>query len=245
MPRSRSLPPAAHQAAAQHTADVHPFPAGRQQRRPHRAKAGGTPRSGGPPPSPGKRAGASRREWPQPVPTDRLLVTPWPDPVLDSMGHDPRSHYVETYWLSILGPSALVLLRRLAAGLEREPGGFELDPVAWSGEMGLGSKGGPQAPFWRCVERICRFGTADRKGELLAVRRRLAPVSAHQVKRLPAHLQVAHREWQEAQAERPRRRTIAHWSDHRPVGDGAVGGRWGGGPDGDGEAAQPPGAPAP
>ncbi|MFV0526368.1 MAG: hypothetical protein ACK5RL_17935 [Acidimicrobiales bacterium] len=51
----------------------------------------------------------------------QLLVRPWPDPVLDEMGHDPRSAYVEQFWLSILGPSAVLLLRRLARGLERSP----------------------------------------------------------------------------------------------------------------------------
>jgi len=152
-------------------------------------------------------------------------VTPWPDPLLDAVGHDPRSPYVETFWLSILGPSALILLRRLAAGLEVQPGGFELDPVEWSAELGLGNKGGPQAPFWRSADRICRFGTARRTGELLAVRRRLAPLTNHQVKRLPTHLQPVHDQWRMAQAERPRRRTIAHWSDHhRPAGVPAAGG---------------------
>lgn len=31
-------------------------------------------------------------------------VTPWPDPVIDAVGHDARSPYVERFWLSILGP---------------------------------------------------------------------------------------------------------------------------------------------
>lgn len=210
MPRSRSLPRAT-QHTDQPTADVHPFPAGRQQHRPHRPKAGTGPRG---PASPGRRPGASRRTWPAPVPAPRLLVTAWPDPVLDALGHDPRAPYVEKFWLSILGPSALMLLRRLAAALEQEPGGFPLDPAEWSAELGLGNKGGPQAPFWRSLDRVCRFGTAERNGELLAVRRRLAPLTHGQVKRLPTHLQPVHHRWQASQAERPRRRTIAHWSDH-------------------------------
>ena len=209
MARSRSRPRAL-QHADQHTADVHPLPIGRQQHRPHRPKGGAGPRGG--PASPGRRP--SRRQWPAPVASPRVLVTPWPDPVLDAVGHDPRSPYVETFWLSILGPSALVLLRKLAAALEREPGGFPLDPVEWAAEMGLGNKGGPQAPFWRSLDRVCRFGAADRNGELLAVRRRLAPLTSHQEKRLPVHLRPVHQQWQAAQMERPRRRTIAHWSDH-------------------------------
>ena len=37
-----------------------------------------------------------------------LLVRPWIDPVLDEVGHDPRSPYVERFWLSSLGPSSTV-----------------------------------------------------------------------------------------------------------------------------------------
>jgi len=214
MHRSRPLPRA--DRTAQHTADVHPVPSGHQQHRPYRPQGGGGPRG---PATPGRRPGTSRHEWPAPVPVPRLVVTPWPDPVLDAMGHDPRSPYVETFWLSILGPSALILLRRLAAALELQPGGFELEPAEWSAELGLGNKGGPQAPFWRSVDRICRFGTARRTGELLAVRRRLAPLTHNQIKRLPPHLQPVHQQWQEAQGDRPRRRTIAHWSDHRSAGE--------------------------
>ncbi len=35
---------------------------------------------------------------------DSLTIRPWPDDVIDALGHDPRSAYVETYWLGILGP---------------------------------------------------------------------------------------------------------------------------------------------
>ena len=37
---------------------------------------------------------------------DPLAVVAWPDPVVERFGHAPRSVYVETYWLPILGPSA-------------------------------------------------------------------------------------------------------------------------------------------
>ena len=55
-----------------------------------------------------------------------LTVRPWPDSVLDDVGHDPRSPYVERFWLGVLGPSSVVFLRRLAAELEANPSGFEL-----------------------------------------------------------------------------------------------------------------------
>src|SRR5690349_17318456 len=62
-----------------------------------------------------------------PLPFDSLIVLPWPDPVVDAVGHDPRSPYVEHFWLGILGPSTTWLLRRMAAQFDTQPDGFELD----------------------------------------------------------------------------------------------------------------------
>ena len=53
--------------------------------------------------------------------------SPWDDPVVDRRGHDPRSAYVEQFWLSVLGPTATWLLRRLVAGFDHHPDGYELD----------------------------------------------------------------------------------------------------------------------
>ena len=41
-----------------------------------------------------------------------LPIRPWPDPLIEALGFDPRSAYVEQYWLGILGPSTTWLLRR-------------------------------------------------------------------------------------------------------------------------------------
>lgn len=148
-------------------------------------------------------------------PERRLQVTALCDPVLDALGHDPRSGYVEQYWLSILGPSATLLLRRLAAGLEAKPDGFDLDPGLWALELGLGNRGGKHGPFWRSIDRACRFGMAQRNGEVLAVRRKLPPLTARQIDRLPNHLRRAHEAWTANQLQRPRRKTISQWSEQR------------------------------
>jgi len=145
-------------------------------------------------------------------PHSRLIVKRWDDPVLDYLGHDPRSPYVERFWLPVLGPSCLFLLRRLAGELERNPDGFEFEAKNWAAELGLGMKGGKHGPFWRSIERACRFNAAQRNGERLVVRRRLPPLSSRQVARLPEHLQHAHRVWAEEQQQRPRRRTVAVWT---------------------------------
>ena len=44
---------------------------------------------------------------------DPLTVIPLTDSVIDQLGHDVHSSYVETYWLPILGPSAIWAARRL------------------------------------------------------------------------------------------------------------------------------------
>ena len=38
---------------------------------------------------------------------DCLHISVWVDPLVDRLGHDPRSTYVEQYWLGILGPSTV------------------------------------------------------------------------------------------------------------------------------------------
>jgi hypothetical protein len=129
-----------------------------------------------------------------PVPT--IEVRPWPDQVIDAIGFDPRSAYVERYWLGILGPSATWLLRRLAAGLEEAPGGFELDLADSARCLGLGGRVGRNGPYMRTLERICQFGAAQRLGERsLQVRRKLPPLTRVQLARLPDHLRADHERW--------------------------------------------------
>ena len=48
------------------------------------------------------------------LPADTLRIVRWDDPVLDAIGHDPRSSYVERFWLSLLGPCTTFLIRRIA-----------------------------------------------------------------------------------------------------------------------------------
>lgn len=129
-------------------------------------------------------------------PTSTLTVRPWPDPVIDQVGHDPRSPYVERFWLGVLGPTATWLLRRLAAQLEASPAGFELDLPTAATELGLGNRSGPNSPFLRSIQRCCRFGAAELSdASTLRVRRKLPPLTRLQVERLPEPLREAHRAW--------------------------------------------------
>ena len=140
----------------------------------------------------------------------RLTVVPWIDPVVEQVGHDPRSPYVEQFWLGLLGPSTTWLLRLMADRFDDDPDGFELDGDDLARTLGLADRTGADGPFQRAFARSCRFGLAHpldpgvadpRRGATrLAVRRRVPPLSAHQVRRLPPRLQASHRIWE---ARRP------------------------------------------
>lgn len=123
-----------------------------------------------------------------------LRVEPWPDPVVDALGHDPRSAYVEKFWLGVLGPSGVWLLRHLADRLDEHPDGLELDVMTTGRAIGLGSKSG--ASLGHTVQRCATFGhlrfDAD---DAIAVRRRIAPLSRRQVEHLPETLQAEHQAW--------------------------------------------------
>lgn len=121
-----------------------------------------------------------------------LRIEPWHDPVVDEVGHDPRSSYVEMYWLPVLGPSTTWMLRRLAAHLELSPAGVDLDPEELARGLGLGERFGPNAPFSRTVKRCVDFEMAQWRPGALAVRRRLPPLARRHLRRLPESLQERH-----------------------------------------------------
>ena len=133
---------------------------------------------------------------PEALAAPQLAIEPWPDPVIDRLGHDPRSAYVERFWLSILGPSTVVLLRRLALELDDHPEGVTLDLAETAASIGVGMKGGRQSAFMRTVDRVCRFGGARWQGpDQLGVRRKLPPLTRGQLVRLSPGLQQQHEAW--------------------------------------------------
>jgi hypothetical protein len=127
------------------------------------------------------------------APAAQLIVLPWPDSVHGLPGHDPRSLYVEKFWLGILGPSTTLLLRRVARGFDDRPDGFAVSVVDTARALGLGEGTGKNSMVMRTVERACQFGMARPGvgGELL-VRTELPWLNARQVSRLPEILQRAH-----------------------------------------------------
>lgn len=151
-----------------------------------------------------------------PSQTASLRIEAWNDPLVDRLGHDPRSHYVETYWLPVLGPSTTWLLRRIAAGLEAAPDGFDIDLEETARSLGLGVGAGErmrrQSPFLRTLGRCIDFEMAQlRRAKTLAVRRKLPPLSRRHLVRLSPALQEQHESYL---ADRPQTATIDHLRSH-------------------------------
>ncbi|MEX0663523.1 MAG: hypothetical protein WD598_01985 [Acidimicrobiia bacterium] len=127
-----------------------------------------------------------------------LTIQPWPDPVIDTVGHDPRSIYAETFWLPTLGPTSLLLLRHLAARFDERNGAIELPVAEASQRLGLGERAGNSSPIVRSLTRLESFDLACSDGRgTVAVRRTLPSLPQRHLRRLPAPLQTAHAQWTE------------------------------------------------
>lgn len=124
-----------------------------------------------------------------------LVIVPWYDEVVDAIGYDPRSPYCEIFWLNVLGPTATWLIRRMVSGLDEYPGGYELDLVQTAAALGLSFAPGSANPFARSLNRCVMFGGAQPVNGGLAVRRRLPPVTARQLARMPEYLRASHAAW--------------------------------------------------
>ena len=125
-----------------------------------------------------------------------VMVVPWHDPVVDSVGFDVRSLYVELFWLNVLGPTATWTLRRLAHGLDRYPLGYELDLVETASMLGLAYSPTTSNSFGRALQRCAMFGMSQPVPGGLAVRRRVPPVATRHLARMPEALREMHTQWQ-------------------------------------------------
>lgn len=95
-------------------------------------------------------------------------------------------------------------MRRLAAGFEYSPEGFDLDLAETARSLGLGDRSGRHSPFVRSINRTIQFGLAHLSGEdALSVRRRVPPLNRARLCRLSPALQARHAAWQEQQRHVP------------------------------------------
>ncbi|MEI2817167.1 MAG: hypothetical protein V9E99_12055 [Microthrixaceae bacterium] len=125
-----------------------------------------------------------------------LEVVAWTDPIDDAAGHDPRSDYVERFWLGLLGPSTTWLLRRFARGLDECPTGFRVNLAETGRALGLGESLARNSTTRRSIDRACQFGLAyPISMHRLAVRRTFPSLTRRQLNRLPEPLRRTHDQW--------------------------------------------------
>lgn len=104
------------------------------------------------------------------------------DPAVEAHGFPVTSVYFETVVLPILGPTSVLLMRRLATWLEASPDGIHVDLATLAADLGLSRGTTRNSPIRRTITRICRM--AEWRHDALAVRTVIAPLKAHQLARL-------------------------------------------------------------
>jgi len=138
-------------------------------------------------------------------PYDELQVIIWKDPLNRETGYSPRSEYVETFWLPIIGPTTLLLLRKLSLQIEREPEGFQLLPLDWIHSLGLAPRGGRHGPLWKSLDRACRFRLAQMVKDKYYIKQKFPMLNVTQISRLPEKLQTFHAKFPVKSYEIPHR----------------------------------------
>jgi hypothetical protein len=123
---------------------------------------------------------------PSPFP-ERFLVEPMvaqePGP---SFG--PRSSYVETAWLVILGPVSMLLFRKLGTLLECRPDGFMTTVSKLEEELGLGPSTDLPSPVIGAINRLVIFDAADWAYDCLGVRMGLPALAPNMLRCLTPEL---------------------------------------------------------
>lgn len=136
---------------------------------------------------------------PEPI---KVLIRPWHDPALAEHGVDPRGDYVERFWLGVVGPSVVFLLRRLARGFDEHPAGFTVSLADTARAIGLSGSVARNSPISRTIDRACLFGLMRRDGEdCLEVRTQLPRLTARQLRRLPLAVRNSHQGWDRTAAD--------------------------------------------
>lgn len=134
-----------------------------------------------------------------------LQIVAWKDARPQDNGHDPRSMYVEMFWLGILGPSAVWLMRYLARLIEDAPSeGTWLEVQNTALAIGLASGRNRTTVFERTIERLVRFNVASTvNSHTLGVSMNLPGLSSRQIARLPPELVGQHQQWMTNTRSRP------------------------------------------
>jgi hypothetical protein len=116
-----------------------------------------------------------------------------PDPVVARAGFPLDHAYLERCWVTALGPSAVLLLRRLPE-LWRQQAPAVVDVDGFARSLGLGAAQGGNSRFGRTLERVvqARFAEWTVPGETLTVYAEVRPLGERVLDRVPASTREVH-----------------------------------------------------
>lgn len=116
----------------------------------------------------------------------RLHGVPHPQPQVHQVGFPLDHAYVEQCWAPVIGPTSVLLLRRVPA-LWREGMPAEVDVAELAQSLGLGNSTGRSGTMQHTLERLERFRFASFSGpDDLDVFTEAPPLSSRHLERLPA-----------------------------------------------------------
>jgi hypothetical protein len=117
---------------------------------------------------------------------------PHPNPKVRRVGFTLDDPYVEQVWTAVIGPSALLVLRRLPVlWREREPALVDLRELGQS--LGLGPSLARSGRTRQTIERLVAFEMAHwLPGNELGMRTEVAPLSGRQLARVPEWTRQVH-----------------------------------------------------
>jgi hypothetical protein len=122
-----------------------------------------------------------------------LLAAQHPDPHVRRLGFDLTHPYVEQCWGALLGPSSVVVLRRLPVlWADQEPAQVPTDELARS--LGLGAGTGHNSRLHRTLDRLTRFRLAiwTEPDRALGIYTDVPPLDARHLSRVTTSTQQAH-----------------------------------------------------
>ena len=133
-----------------------------------------------------------------------LIIQPvaHPDPRVHRAGFQLDDPYLERCWLPILGPTSVLMLRRMPVLWQRDPAvGVPVDELAVV--LGLGHGTGRHSPVWRTIDRLARFNFAYRVADNeVDVYTEVPPLNTRHLASLPPSVAAAHEQLLEAHLER-------------------------------------------
>lgn len=120
-----------------------------------------------------------------------IRVQRWADPIVEESGYPLNAAYVETFWLPVLGPTALWTARRLA-GMVATRSAVEVDVERLAMAVGVGTNRGADDIMPLTIRRLVGFGVMQGHREFYEVRTHLSELPSRRVERLPEFLREEH-----------------------------------------------------